>query len=330
MEHSKTILIIAAFVCMQGLTQAQDTRYTQSYTAPLRLNPALMGPNTNIKGILSYRGQWNAIDKGYTTYRFTFLYPLILDEQGKLDIGLSAVSDKAGAFNTLDIALAISYSLELTENHNLSAALTGGFVQKSLDAGSLTFDEQYVLGSYNGDNPTNETIVNEKVTYPDYGVGLLYFFNPEEGKLNIYAGMSVFHHNKPNESFKAEEDDLAMRFSYHGGVKIMTDGKFQFTPNIHVTKQDGAEEIALGLYTDYVFNEKMRLILGTWYRYRNQNAFALMLGYEHKSFGLAYSYDIAPFGMSKVISGAMTHEITLNFKIDRAKKDVKRPLLGML
>ena len=293
-----------------------------------------MGPNTNIKGILSYRGQWNTIDKGYTTYRFTFLYPLILsDDQGKLDIGLSAVQDQAGAFTTLDIALAMSYSLAIAEDHNLSAALTGGFVQKLLDVGNLTFDEQYVLGSYDADNPTNEVIPNEQIMYPDYGVGLLYFYNPEEAKMNLYAGMSIFHHNKPNESFKAEEDDLAMRFAYHAGVKIMTDGKFQFTPNIHVAKQGGAEEIAMGLYTDFVFNEKMRLILGTWYRYRNQNALAAMLGFEHKSFGLAYSYDLAPFGMNKVITGAMTHEITLNFKIDRAEKkgmDVKRPLLGML
>src|SRR3990172_7686562 len=84
-------------------SNAQDTRFTQTYNAPLRLNPALMGPNTDIKGILSYRTQWANIADGYTTYGFTFLYPLIIEEDaGKLDIGLSAIQEQAGAFTTLD------------------------------------------------------------------------------------------------------------------------------------------------------------------------------------------------------------------------------------
>ncbi|MFH1321852.1 MAG: PorP/SprF family type IX secretion system membrane protein [Bacteroidota bacterium] len=307
-----------------GGVYAQDTRYTQSYAAPLRLNPAIMGANTDIKGILNYRNQWGNISNGYTTYRFTFLYPLLMeDDQGKIDIGLSAFNDKAGAFNTLDIALALSYNLQVSESgHNLCGALTGGFVQKSLDLDAQTFDEQYVLGEFDENNPMNETINNEPVMYPDFGAGLVWYYNPsgEDSKVNAYFGASVFHHNKPDESFTNEQGNLPTRTNFHGGVKIIGIGKFDFTPNLRLSTQSGAEETAIGIYNDYNINEDMKITLGVWYRYKRQDAIAVLLGFEHTYFGLGYSYDLASFGMSKVISGAMTHEITLAFKINRAEK----------
>jgi len=313
-----TLVCTRQFLLCNLSSFAQDSRPTQLYAAPLSLNPALMGLNTNITGILSYRSQWGAIANGYTTSRFTILYPLVPQgEKNKLDMGLSAAQDQAGAFNTVNINFAISSSVQLGTSNYLTAALSGGFVQKSLDLNALTFDEQYVLGVYDAGNSTTETISNEKIMYPDFGFGLLYNYNDEESKINAYAGISIFHHNKPNQSFMAELDNLPMRFSFHGGVKIKSEGKFEFTPNIQVFKQGGAEESAWGLYTDFMFNEKMKLTSGLWYRYRNQNALAIMLGFEHKSFGLAYSYDMAPFGLSKLITAsAMTHEITVNFKLD--------------
>ena len=165
---------------------AQDARSTQSYSNPLRLNPSIMGANTDMRFILGYRSQWNAIEKGYTTTSFTAMCPFFVSNgKGKLDVGLSAYSDKAGAFKTSDFALAIGYSKELAPNNTLCLTLLGGYAQKSLNTGALTYDNQYVLGSYNSTNLSKETTIIEKVGYADVGFGLMWIMNPSIDKSRL-------------------------------------------------------------------------------------------------------------------------------------------------
>jgi len=318
------IVLLITCILFNTNSFAQDTRFTQAYNAPLRLNPALMGPNTHLKGILNYRSQWTNIAKGYTTYRFSFLYPLIMnDDQGKLDIGLSAVNDQAGAFNTLSISVALSYALKIGEDHGISAGLIGGFGQTAFDVSNETFDEQYVLGSFDASNPTNELALNEARNYPDLGGGLLWYYKPD-GKINAFAGMAVFHHNKPDQSITSTESEMPISTNIHGGVKIIGDN-LDITPNLRFSRQGGAAEYALGCYIDYKLNETMKIPGGLWYRYGRQDAFAIMLGFEHEMFLVAYSYDLGSFDMMKTIPGSMTHEITLAYKLNR-QKDSSAPM----
>lgn len=316
-----TIVLISAIFIAQD-ANSQDPRYTQEYNAPLRLNPALMGPNPTMKGIINYRSQWGNIDKGYTTYRFTFMYPLINDENGKLDIGLSVFNDQAGAFSNLNISLALGYSLNISGDHFLSAALIGGYAQKSIDLEGQTYDEQYVNGNYSETNPSNEKIWNEKRSYPDLGLGALWYMSPD-GKLAPFVGFSMQHHNTPNESLRDDETSLPVVFNYHGGLKIVGD-KFDFTPNVRISTQDGAQDYAIGTYADFKINESMKINAALWYRYRTQNAFAFMLGFEHDYFLIAYSFDLASFEMmNAAIKGASTHEINLGFMLKKKDQGAK-------
>lgn len=300
---------------------AQDIKYTQSYANPLHVNPAIMGESTDMKFILSYRSQWSAINKGYTTYSFTGMYPVFLNKgKGKLDIGISAISDKAGAFSTLDLGLAIDYNKEIAPNNNLCLAIIGSYVQKSLDASNLTYDNQYILGSYSASNSAKELTIKEKSAHPDFGFGFIWYLNPsrEKAKLNTFLGISGFHLNQPNETFIASNGKLPMRFNYQGGVKIFGENKIDITPNVRVSMQNGNVETAAGIYVDYNFNENAKLIVGSWYR--RHDAIAFLLGFEHKSFTVGYSYDMINTGLNKVVSGVYAHEITLSFKLSRLSK----------
>ncbi|MBL4716188.1 MAG: PorP/SprF family type IX secretion system membrane protein [Bacteroidia bacterium] len=321
-----SLLLLVTLVGNSFNSNAQDIRFSKPFSVPLSLNPAMMGTNADLKATLNYRNQWMTIDDGYQTYNFTFMYPIFVnDGKGKLDIGLNAINDRAGAFNSMDISLAVGYSLALTEtHHHLSAALLGGFVQKQLDAANLTFDDQYITGSFNSVNATNETVLNEKVGYPDVGFGLLWFYNPprEDSKINAYFGVSAYHLNQPNESFTGLTGKLPIRYSYQTGIKIITEGKLDFTPNLRISSQSGAEEIASGLYLDYHLNDEMILEIGGWYRKRDGIAF--LVGFDHDMFSVGYSYDLGMTELNNAVGGLMTHEVTLGFKMDQAaKKDIK-------
>ena len=294
---------------------AQDYRFTQAYANPLRLNPAMMGANSDLKAGLGYRSQWSNIEKGFTTMSFTGMYPLFLKSGGKLDIGLSAINDKSGAFKTTDLALAVDYNKEIANDQNLCLSLMGGFAQKSLDATNLTFENQYVLGSYNSSNPSNELVLNKKVSYPDVGFGFAWYMNPsrDKSKLNAFAGVSGFHLNKPNQSFTGTKGTLPVRLSYIGGVRILGDKKIDVAPNVHVTQQAGNTEMAAGVSVDYNLNYNMKVVIGTWYR--RSDAIAFMVGVEHRLFTFAYSYDAVTSSLSDAAARSSAHEITLSYKM---------------
>ncbi len=328
---NKFLLIVAVITLNLKLETfncfAQDVRYTQSYANPLRINPAIMGANTDMKFILNYRSQWASIDKGYTTSSFTGMLPIFLnDGKSKFDIGISAMSDKAGAFSTLDLGLAIDYSKEIAPNNNLCLSLIGGYVQRSLNASNLTYDNQYVLGSYSANNASKELTVNETTSLPDLGFGFMWFLNPdrEKAKLNAYLGLSGFHLNQPNQSFLGSNSKLPMRFNYQGGIKIFGDNKIDISPNVRVSMQNGNVETAAGLYVDYNFSDDAKLVIGGWYRTRD--AIAFLIGFEHKSFTLGYSYDMVTT-LNKVATGINAHEITLSYKFSRLSK-AKIPSFG--
>src|SRR4051812_38144980 len=110
----KIVLLVITFISILSVN-AQDARFTQFYGNPLRLNPAIMGPNTDMKFILGYRSQWAAVEKGYRTSSFTAMYPVFLNEgKNKLDIGFNVINDKAGAFSNLDFMLAVNSSIQLS------------------------------------------------------------------------------------------------------------------------------------------------------------------------------------------------------------------------
>lgn len=333
----KQILIIAAvtiqsLICNLQSARAQDVSFTQQFANPLRLNPAMMGGNNDLRAILNYRSQWGAVNNGYTSTSFTFLYPIFLkpdlwtkDEgsKSKLDIGLNVfhdkigLYDKVGAFNTLDIQLSVGYGLRISKSHFLALSLSGGFVQKYLDV-NQTFDEQYVNGSYNASNPSGETVLNQQAMYGDVGFGAMWSYFPEKGKFNVYAGMSGFHLNQPNETFVNRNSTLPIRFSFQAGVKFIGDGIVDFTPNLIVNTQNGVTQLIAGLLTDFRIGKSSKFVLGMWYR--QKDAIAFQVGFEHKSFIFGYSYDFSHADITSAISRLSTHEFVLAYKLNMTTK----------
>lgn len=273
-----------------------------------------MGADNSINAKLNYRSQWAGIDNGYKTAALTFYMPVY--EQGddnNLSAGLFAMNDQAGAFNHFEILVAVGYNLRLTDNgHFLSTSLYGGFNQKFLDTQSLTFDDQYTVGTYTADNPTSESVMYESKFFMDAGFGLMWMYQPDEGNISAFAGFSAFHMVKPNESFIEDEGKLFAKLSTQAGIKITPDGsQISFMPNVIANSQNGIYELATGVYADYTFEDDYMIRIGTWYR--AQNTVAFLLGFQWTNYYVGYSYDLPSAGISNIATGANTHEISLGY-----------------
>ncbi len=321
-SHMKKINLVILGLIISWAAFSQDVRYSQPFSVPLKLNPALMGSDDNINVKLNYRSQWAVIDDGYSTAAFTFMGPVYKQGNGsKLDVGLYVMDDMAGAFNHIEGMLAVNYNLRLSESgHFLSASVYGAYNQKFLDVDGLTFDDQYEVGSFVATNPTGETVMNESIYYIDAGFGLMWFYQPrEESNINAFAGISAFHVNEPNESYTEETGTLYAKYATQAGIKIMPEGsKLNFTLNILGSTQNEINELATGLYTDYNINETFKARIGAWYR--AQNTFAFVVGFEFKHIYLGYSYDLPNSVLSNMINGANTHEISLSYYFNTSSK----------
>lgn len=316
----KKIIFITLGLLISWSILAQDVRFSQPYSAPLKLNPAIMGADNSINAKLNYRSQWAGIDNGYTTASLTFFMPVYEQNDNSLSVGLFAMNDVAGAFSHTEVLLAVGYNLRLTESgHFLSTSLYGGFNQKGLDTQSLTFDDQYTVGSYTATNPSSETIMYESKMFIDAGFGILWYFQPEEGNFNAFAGISGFHMTSPNESFIEDDGLLFSKISTQAGIKIMPEGSsLSFIPNLIATSQKGTYELATGLYTDYAINDEITTRIGMWYR--AQNTVAFLIGFQYTNYSIGYSYDLPSGGISNVATGANTHEISLAYYFNSADK----------
>ncbi len=316
----KKILYIALGLLISWSITAQDVRFSQPYSAPLKLNPAIMGTDNSINAKLNYRSQWAGIDNGYKTASLTFFMPVYEQGDNSLSAGLFAMNDQAGAFGHTEVLLAVGYNLRLTESgHFLSASIYGGFNQKSLDTQGLTFDDQYTVGTYTADNPSNESILFESKLFIDAGFGVLWYFQPEEGNLNAFAGVSAFHVTSPNESFIEDDGLLFTKISTQAGIKITPEGSsLSFMPNIIANSQKGSYELATGLYTDYAINDDMVARIGIWYR--AQNTVAFHLGFQYTNYSIGYSYDLPSSGISNIAASANTHEISIAYYFNSADK----------
>lgn len=276
--------------------------------------------NSDFKAILNYRKQWGVVQNGFNTSTLTLAYPLYLGNDGqKIDLGFSALNDKYGAFNQMNFDLSVGCNLRISESGYLSMALIGGYSQMSLDQSSLTFDDQYVLGSYDTANMISANITRNKLGYADVGCGIMWYMNEAYSKLNCYADVSAYHLNRPNQTFTDGQGNLPMLFGFQTGVKIKGENsKLDFIPNVRYVNQANNQNLALGSYFDFHFNESSKLRLGVWYR--TTDAIAAMLGFNHKNFVLAYSYDVMNATMSNYVIGVNSHEITLAYKLDMGSR----------
>lgn len=245
-------LAFLVLVTITGTATAQDFKSSQPFLLPLEINPALISANQDLRVSVGYRSQWQNIE-GFNSFYGSILYPVLVKPNGKLDLALSYINDVEGAFTTNDIKLGLSYELELAKGNHLSLGISGGYLGKSLTTSDLVFDDQYVAGSFQTSNITNEALTGNNVNIGDVGFGLLYFYVPEDKKVAVYAGVSGYHFYLPKESYIENGDGKRnAKYTYITGMRFMPHDKIHVSPNLKLTTQGGAKDISGGLYFDYV------------------------------------------------------------------------------
>src|ERR1035438_4013016 len=152
----KLLFGVSVALMLTGSAIAQDVHFTQYFTSPLTLNPAMTGlVADDIRFATNYRTQWNAVSPNpYITGTASFDIAMLkgkLPEGDALGMGMMVLYDKSGTGGltntTAGLSLAYHKAFGYDRQQHISIGIQGNFVQKTLDFAKLTFEDMFVNGA---------------------------------------------------------------------------------------------------------------------------------------------------------------------------------------
>ena len=318
--NSKKINLTAIlFFCLFSINiSSQDAEFTQFYSNPIYLNPALTGTHMCPRVSMNYRNQWPGISGTFVTSAFSYDQNVSILHGG---VGLMFVNDQAS--NSLvnnRISGIYSYQMKVSRKFSIRTGFEATFWQKTLDWNQLTFGD--MIDPIRGfvyqtqDIPRGGTVGGL-----DLSAGIVGFSD------QFYIGFAAHHLTEPDESMLSNNTSpIPRKYTGHIGAKIPLAGpasKYEteesfISPNILYRKQGSFQQINMGIYLS-----KGPLVGGIWYR--NQDAFILLVGLEMGQVKFGYSYDVTVSKLSMASSGSHELSLQLNF-VCKPKKRTYRTI----
>ena len=293
-----SLIILAAFVSTCVL--AQDPHFSQFFASPLTLNPAFTGKvDGQWRLAVNHRDQWPSIPKAYVTTSGSFDFGIMKDKLPAGDVfgvGISGLSD-ASANDQLKLnygSFSLSYHKALDEDgyNTIGAGFQGTYSSLSLDEGKLTFEDMLRQNGFTGARTDFLTNGNNQ-NYFDINAGIL-FSGSSNGENNYYAGVSVYHVNRPKVGFKDQNYLLANRITLHGGGSVPVADALTLNASFIYQSQSKASETTLGGALAYNLNadevNPSSIFVGSWFRLND--ALIPYVGLEVGGLRIGASYDV--------------------------------------
>lgn len=336
-------LMILMLISIKTLN-AQDPSFSQFFSSPLNINPALTANiNDKWRVISNYRNQWISPSNPYQTGTISIDNKIFqdvvgnyVDENTRVGIGgmmmydqsmAGALKSNYGSFNVSgNIRLVKKEGVELNgfrirhndkaNNDELAEQRLGvgiGIIygHKRLDQSKLTFEEQFVGNGFDTNLPTGESALANMKPYLSTSAGLLYTNRSSNSLFEL--GVAAFHFNKPKQSFLSDENQyLATRYVVHSNFETFLSNQVVLNTNGIYQYQSGASYYSVGGALGYYvpsFDKEIIVNAGLWYW--SNNAIIPYIGLSYENVQVGITYDITISELKKAPKGAQTFELTL-------------------
>src|SRR5688572_27094227 len=220
MKKAMCAVVILLSLSWNKKSYAQDPSFSQFFSSPLNINPALTG---NINGdwriISNMRTQWIGPASPYNTGTVSYDSKIfqnkianVVEEKGTFGVGAMLMYDQAfaGIQKSTYGSLNLSYSMVLANNESNVQRLGVGFGaiygRRYIDFGRLDFEEQFTGNGFDTNLPTGEYALSNMKPYFSASTGLTYSIKSE--KSNLDMGVAAFHVNKPKQTFLEDEHQV--------------------------------------------------------------------------------------------------------------------------
>jgi type IX secretion system PorP/SprF family membrane protein len=348
----KTFKYSAAIVLsctMMIQSYGQDPNFSQFFSSPLNINPALTG---NIKGkwrvISNYRSQWIGPASPYNTGTISFDDKIFqnvagnyVDENTRVAVGGMMMYDQAmgGVLKSSYASFNVSGNIRLKEGrrlemngshirhnshikmdegaeHRLGVGLGAIYGHKRVDFSKLSFGEQFTGFGFDTNLPTGESALSNMKPYVSASAGILYSYVNEN--TNFDLGVSAFHFNKPKQTVLNDDKQfLASRYVIHGNFETFLTDQVILNTNGVYQYQSAASYFSVGGALGYYLPSDDKDVIvnaGLWYW--SKNALVPYLGFTYGNFQVGLTYDITISGLNDVSQKPKTFELCLILRGD--------------
>ncbi|MES2763188.1 MAG: PorP/SprF family type IX secretion system membrane protein [Bacteroidota bacterium] len=319
----KFIISYCILLLWSGSVKAQDFHLSMYDAGPLFLNPALTGVvDANFRVHAQYRNQWRSVAfKPYNTALISLDAP-----KGKWGFGGQIINMRAGVgnYNVLQGLFSVSYAVPLDKNkhHNLSFGIQAGAMQKTIEAGLYTFNNQYNTtdgGYFDKSLASGETFNRQSYIREQVNAGILYFNAKQQSRLNPFLGYSVFNLTNPKETFYATSNKLPLRHYVHAGVRINVTELFYVLPKVLVMMQTNATEQLYSIDMGYFFKEQEFYVLAGL-NYRSKDAAVFYIGARKNNYIAKIGYDANTSSLKDVSKTRGAFEISFTYMGKKSNK----------
>lgn len=193
------------FISSSKLLQAQDPNYSQFYFKESYYNPALVGANTGLRGVLTHRQIWTQANGMNTTSDMSLEYFDRYFFNGAF--GMYAQSYLRGGDMLQTTLFGGRYSKRLMINSDwmIQLGIQGGYVMKQANLNNIHFSDEFDprLGHV---YETEFTAGKDegKASYADFSAGAVLRFNikprPSVTAATTTFGIAMHHLTQPNEA----------------------------------------------------------------------------------------------------------------------------------
>ncbi len=322
----KTACLLITSLCISFFIKAQDPHFSQFFASPLTLNPALTGKfDGTLRVAGNYRNQWPAFNNVYTTSTLSVDFPIMqknIPENDTWGVGILALTDKAGGgiLTNNYVGLSTSYHKALNEDgySQIGAGFQATYGQKRLDNSKLTFEDQLTPFGFTGISQDIFNADNLNIKYFDVNAGILYTGSSND-RNNYYVGASVYHINRPKESFKGGTWNISPRATVNAGGYFPVSDLLTLHTSAIYQVQSKASEIVFGGAVAANLNEDAvnpsTIYAGAWLRLKD--ALIPYVGLEFGGMRIGASYDINTSNLKSATQSRGGMEISLIY--------IKRP-----
>lgn len=322
MKHLLTLVLV---LTLSGTVFSQDYHFSQFFSSPVSLNPALTGlfPG-RYRVSLATRSQWNqTLETPFSTSAFSadfhyFVNPRKRQYKDAFGVGVVFASDRVSeinySVNQIMVSGAFHKSLDPKNNQTLSLGFQLGVVQRNVSYDQLTFEDSFDGTSTYVDGASLEALPANNYAFGDYNVGLNYAY-ALKNRTAIFLGAALHHFNEPEQSFFAEDtrgEDIEVssildqRISGYINLRIPVTRDVTVSPRVYAFSQGPHLVTNAGSNIRFLIDDSKgsAFHLGAYARgVGNESAFGLdsavgMVGFEIARFLVGVSYDVGFNGLT--------------------------------
>ncbi len=325
--HVKKLLLCCCLLASMRIAAQQRPYYTQYIMNNYIINPAVAGIENYWDAKASHRLQWVGLQDAPVTTYFTIHGPLKKSDYDRESatsfhasgsnprgeaywrdytspdphsgVGFTILNDRTGPLNRFAMYGSYAYHQPLSPTTTLSAGVSVGFTNMSLDASKLNFGGTTVDPAVASSNVINRI-------KPDISAGLWLYSK------NYFLGIAAQQIVPQNIAFSdntvyLQNGKLLPHIFVSAGYRMQLSDDVSFLPSMLLRY---ISPLPLGFDVNAKFQYQDLVWAGASYRY--QDGFAAMVGINlNRNINIGYSYDVQTSSLNTVSKG--THEILIGF-----------------